>query len=343
MRVLEIQNEFGLENLHLAERPTPEADDLQPGEVLLEMRAASLNFRDLRMVQGLYNPRQPLPLIPCSDGVGEVIAIGDGAEGVGRVAVGDRVATLFAQKWRAGEPTPERARSTLGGPLDGTLAERMVLPADGVVAVPDHLSDEEAATLPCAALTAWSALVAHGRIKAGDTVLLQGTGGVSIFALQFARLLGARVVITSSSDEKLERARDLGAWETINYRTTEAWGKEARKLTGGRGVDHVVEVGGAGTLEQSLAAVRMGGSISIIGVLDSTLSPVNVIPILMNQIRLQGILVGHRDSFEAMNRAIAEARLKPIVDRTFPLEETRAALDHMAAGRHFGKVCVRVG
>jgi len=342
MRVIEIRDQFGLENLHLTERPTPEASDLQPGEVLLQMRAASLNYRDLLMVRGQYNPRQPLPLIPCSDGVGEVIAVRDAAEGVQRVKVGHRVATLFAQRWLGGEPSPERSRSTLGGPLDGTLAERMILPAEGVVPVPEHLSDEEAATLPCAALTAWSALVTHGQIKAGDTVLLQGTGGVSIFALQFAHLLGARVILTSSSDEKLHRARELGAWGTINYKTTEHWGKEARQLTGGRGVDHVVEVGGAGTLEQSLAAVRMGGSISVIGVLSGTRSPVDVIPILMNQVRLQGILVGHRDAFEAMNRAIAVGQLQPIVDRVFPLEETRAALEHMAAGRHFGKVCVRL-
>jgi NADPH:quinone reductase-like Zn-dependent oxidoreductase len=339
MRAVEIRDTFGLENLHLAERPDLEENDLQPGEVLLGMRAASLNYRDLMMVRGEYNPRQPLPLIPCSDGVGEVLAVG---EGVRRVKVGHRVATLFSQGWLAGEPGPERSRNTLGGPLDGTLTDRMVLPADGVVEVPDHLSDEEAATLPCAALTAWSALVTHGGVKAGDTVLVQGTGGVSLFALQFAQLLGARAIVTSSSDEKLHRARELGAWGTINYRTTAAWGKEARQLTGGRGVDHVVEVGGAGTLEQSLAAVRMGGAISVIGVLSGVRSPVNIIPILMNQVRLQGILVGHRDSFEAMNRAIAQHRLQPIVDRTFPLEESRAALEHLAAGRHFGKVCVRI-
>lgn len=337
MRAIEIQGSFGLENLQLVERPNPEPEELQPGEVLLGMRAASLNYRDLLMVRGHYNPRQPLPLIPCSDGVGEVLAVG---EGVQRVAVGDRVATLFAQRWLAGDADPERARSTLGGPLDGTLQERMVLPAEGVVKVPEHLSNEEAATLPCAALTAWSALVTHGGVKAGDTILLQGTGGVSIFALQFAALLGARVIITSSSDEKLERARELGAWETINYRATEKWGKAARKLTKGRGVDHVVEVGGAGTLEQSLAAVRMGGSISVIGVLSGTRSPVDVIPILMNQVRLQGILVGHRDGFEAMNRAIDQGKLQPVVDEVFSLEETRAALEHMAAGKHFGKVCV---
>jgi NADPH:quinone reductase-like Zn-dependent oxidoreductase len=176
----------------------------------------------------------------------------------------------------------------------------------------------------------------------GDTVLLQGTGGVSLFALQFARLLGARVILTSSSDKKLEHARKLGAWATINYKTTEQWGKEARQLTGGRGVDHVVEVGGAGTLEQSLTAVRLGGSISVIGVLSGVRSPVNIIPILMNQVRLQGILVGDRDGFDAMNRAIAQAELRPVVDRTFPLEEARAALEHLASGQHFGKVCVKI-
>lgn len=336
MKVIEIQEGFGLENLQIAERPSPRPG---PGQILLQMKAASLNYRDLLMIQGHYNPRQPLPLIPCSDGVGEVLEVG---EGVRRVKAGDRVATLFAQRWLAGEPDQEKLRSSLGGPLDGTLAERMVLDADGVVPVPSHLSDAQVATLPCAALTAWSALVTQGGVKAGDTVLVQGTGGVSIFALQFARLLGARVILTSSSDEKLERARGLGAHETLNYRTDPRWGASALALTDGRGVDHVVEVGGAGTLEQSLKAVRFGGAISVIGVLSGVSAPLNILPILMKNVRLQGILVGHRESFEAMNRAIEVARLEPVVDKTFPFTEARQALELMARGSHFGKICLEL-
>ena len=303
------------------------------------MLAASPNYRDLLMVLGQYNPKQPLPLIPGSDGVGQVVARGQGVE---RVQVGDRVAPIFAQRWISGRPTTEALRSTLGGPLDGTLTEYLALQESGVVHVPRHLSDEEAATLPCAGLTAWNALVTHGDVKPGDTVLVQGTGGVSIFALQFALLLGARVIVTSSSDEKLERARTLGAWETINYRSLPNWGREARRLADDRGVDLVVEVGGAGTLAQSLAAVRPGGRISLIGVLAGGAAEINIIPILMRQIRVQGILVGHRESFEAMNRAIEIHRLRPAVSRVFPLDETRAALQHLAAGEHFGKIAIRI-
>jgi NADPH:quinone reductase-like Zn-dependent oxidoreductase len=336
MKVIEIREQFGLDHLAPGERPEPEPGR---GQVKLRMRAASLNYRDLLTVRGQYNPKQPLPLIPCSDGVGEVIAFGDGVD---RVRVGDRVATLFAQGWIAGEPAKEKIRSTLGGPLDGTLAEYMTLDAEGVVPVPEHLTDEEAAALPCAGLTAWSALVIHGSVKAGDTILVQGTGGVSIFALQFANLLGARVMVTSSSDDKLDKARSLGAWKTINYRTNPDWGRAAAKLTDGRGVDLVVEVGGARTLGQSLAALRPGGQISLIGVLSGTASDVNILPILMQQVRLQGILVGHREGFEGMNRAIAAHQLRPAVSRIFPMQETRQALEHMAAGEHFGKICIRI-
>jgi NADPH:quinone reductase-like Zn-dependent oxidoreductase len=336
VRAVELRDAFGLDHLALVERPDPVPG---PGEVLLAMRAAALNYRDLLMVQGLYNRRQPLPLIPCSDGVGEVIARG---EGVTRVEVGDRVCGIFAQRWIAGRPTRERLRSTLGGPLDGTLAERMVLSAEGVVKVPEHLSDEEAATLPCAAVTAWNALVTEGRLAAGETVLLQGTGGVSLFALQLARLAGARAIVTSSSDEKLARARELGAEAGINYRDTPEWGARAKELTGGVGVDHVIEVGGATTLKQSLQAVRLGGTVSLIGNLTGTSSEIALTAIFMQRIRVQGILVGDRESFEAMNRAIAAARLHPILDRTFDLPEARAAFEHMAAGQAFGKIVVSI-
>jgi NADPH:quinone reductase-like Zn-dependent oxidoreductase len=336
MRALEIRGAFGLDNLALVERPDPRPG---PGEILVRLRAASLNFRDLLTVEGKYNPKQKLPLVPCSDGAGEVVEVG---AGVTRVQPGDRVAALFAQKWLAGRPTRERLRSTLGGPLDGTLAELAVFDQDGVVKTPEHLSDEEAATLPCAALTAWSALVTEGGITAGDTVLVQGTGGVSLFALQLAKLLGARVVATSSRDEKLARVRALGADETINYREVPAWGARAKELTGGVGVDHVVEVGGAGTLQQSLQAVRFGGTISLIGNLAGTRTELLLTHVFMQKIRLNGILVGDRESFEAMNRAIALHRLRPVVDRVFPLEDSRAAFAHLAAGEHFGKIVIRL-
>lgn len=336
MKVLELAGSFGIDNLVVATRPTPRPG---PGHVLLRMKAASLNYRDLLMVQGLYNPSQPLPLIPCSDGVGEVIEVG---EGVTRVTPGDRVATTFFQGWVSGEPDPEKTRSTLGGPLDGTLSEYMVLEQNGVVRVPEYLTDEEASTLPCAALTAWSALITNGSVKPGDTVLVLGTGGVALFALQFARLLGATVYVVSSSDEKLKRAIGLGADSGINYRKTPRWGKAIRDLTDGRGVDHIVELGGAGTLQESLAAVRVGGHISMIGVLAGPEAPLNIRPILMRSVRVQGIFVGSREGFEAMNRALAVHQIRPVIDRVFPFDRAREALRTMAEGRHFGKICLRM-
>jgi NADPH:quinone reductase-like Zn-dependent oxidoreductase len=336
MKAVEVRGSFGLDHLAVTQRPDPRPGH---GQVLVRVRAVSLNYRDLLTVQGKYNPKQKLPLIPCSDGVGEVVEVGDG---VTRVRPGDRVCANFAQRWIAGEPDREKLRSTLGGPLDGMLAELVALSEEGVVRVPDHLTDDEAATLPCAGLTAWSALVTDGGLVPGQTVLLQGTGGVSIFALQFAKLLGLRTILTSSSDEKLERARALGADETINYRQTPDWGPRVKELTGGTGVDLVVEVGGAGTLKQSLLAVRMGGTIALMGVLAGNSLELPLPLIFMQRVRLQGTLVGSREGFEAMNRAIALHKLHPVVDRVFPCEETRAALELMERGGHFGKICIRV-
>jgi len=336
MKAVEVRGSFGLDHLAVTQRPDPRPGH---GQVLVRVRAVSLNYRDLLTVQGKYNPKQKLPLIPCSDGVGEIVEVGDG---VTRARPGDRVCANFAQRWIAGEPDREKLRSTLGGPLDGMLAELVALSEEGVVRVPDHLTDDEAATLPCAGLTAWSALVTDGGLAAGDTVLLQGTGGVSIFALQFAKLLGLRTILTSSSDEKLERARGLGADETINYRQTPDWGPRVKELTGGTGVDLVVEVGGAGTLKQSLLAVRMGGTIALMGVLAGNSLELPLPLIFMQRVRLQGTLVGSREGFEAMNRAVALHKLHPVVDRVFPLEETRAALELMERGGHFGKICIRV-
>lgn len=299
------------------------------------MRAASLNYRDLMMVRGQYNPRQPLPLIPASDGVGEVVSLGKGAS---RFAVGDRVCPIFAQGYLAGEPTREKLKTTLGGPHDGTLTELMRVHEDSVVKAPSQLSNVEAACLPCAGVTAWNAVVVQGNLQPGQTLLTLGTGGVSIFALQIAKAIGARVIITSSSDEKLARAKQLGADAGVNYRTTPDWGKAVRELTHGRGVDHVIEVGGGGTLEQSIKAVRPGGTVSIIGALAGAKSELNVLPVLMQNIRLQGVFVGHRESFEGLCAAVEQNQIRPVVDRSFPFAEARGAFEHMQSGSHFGKV-----
>ncbi len=335
MKAYEIQQSFGLDSLQMTDRPDPKP---AAGQVLLRMKAWSLNYRDLLVAKGQYNPRLKLPLIPLSDGVGEVVEVG---AGVTRVKLGDRVAGAFMPGWVEGPLTDAKARTALGGGPDGLLAEYAVLPAEGVVAVPAHLSDEEAATLPCAAVTAWNALVTAGSIKAGDTVLTQGTGGVSLFALQFARLSGARVIATSSSDAKLARVLQMGASDGINYRSNPDWEKKVVELTGGVGVDHVVEVGGAGTLPRSLKAVRLGGTISLIGIL-SGVGEFNPMPVLMKAVRVQGIYVGSREMFEAMNRAISLHRLKPVVDRVFPFREARQALQHMESASHFGKIVIRV-
>jgi NADPH:quinone reductase-like Zn-dependent oxidoreductase len=335
VRVFEIKEAFGIDNLVLAERPQPLAGHKQ---IILRVRAVSLNYRDLLIVKGLYNPKLPLPLIPFSEGAGDVVAVG---EDVSRVKVGDRVAGIFMQKWLAGEVTGEKAKSALGGEIQGMLAEQVVLDEDGVVVVPEHLSYEEAATLPCAAVTAWHAVIECG-LKPGERVLTLGTGGVSLFALQFARLAGAEVIITSGSNVKLARAKELGAAHGINYRTSPDWHKQVRELTGGTGSDLVVEVGGAGTMPQSLKASRVGGRISLIGVLTGSTGEINLLPIVMKKIRVQGIFVGSREMFEAMNRAISLHRLRPVVDRVFPFEEARQALLYMESGAHFGKICIKV-
>jgi NADPH:quinone reductase-like Zn-dependent oxidoreductase len=332
MKAYEIQK-FGFDGLALVERPEPKPS---ANQVIVKMRAASLNYRDLMMLSGLYNPRLRFPLVPLSDGVGEVVAIGSE---VTRVKVGDRVAGTFFQKWTGGDLTEDGAKTALGGAIDGVLAEYVALDADGVIHIPEHLTDEEGATLPCAALTAWNALVTQGRLKAGESVLALGTGGVSIFALQFVVMSGARVVITSSSDEKLQRAKQLGAHETINYKENPKWEEKVREVTGGRGIDHVIEVGGAGTFNKSVRAVRRGGTISMIGVLAGP-GDASLISILMNGLRVQGIFVGSREMFEAMNAAIKLHKMRPVIDRVFPLQEARAAYQFMASGSHFGKICI---
>ncbi|MCB9764096.1 MAG: NAD(P)-dependent alcohol dehydrogenase [Alphaproteobacteria bacterium] len=336
MRAWEIQGSFGLDHLRLTDRPEPRPG---PGQLTVRLTAASINYRDLLMVRGIYNPRQKLPLVPCSDGVGVVVELGPG---VRRFAVGDRVSPIFSQSWLEGPPDRRAERTTLGGPLDGVMQEYLVVHEDSAVAVPEHLSDDEAACLPCAGVTAWRTVVTEGRVTAGDTVLTLGTGGVSLLAMQLARLQGARVIITSSSDDKLTRASELGAHHTINYRQVERWGKQAARIAGDRGVDLVVEVGGAGTLDESLRAVRVGGTVALIGVLAGARSDVALTRILMHSVRVQGIFVGNRADFEALNRALSlHTDVRPIVDRVFDFATLPKALRYLASGQHFGKVVVR--
>jgi NADPH:quinone reductase-like Zn-dependent oxidoreductase len=327
---------FGIGRLSLDEVPTPQPG---AGEVLIDMHAVSLNYRDLMMVKGLYNPRLQPQRIPCSDGAGTIGAIG---EGVTQLAVGDRVAGCFFQQWQDGSPAAEKFKGALGGDLDGMLAQRVVLRQDGVVRVPGYLSFEEAATLPCAALTAWNAVTDAGRIKAGDVVLVQGTGGVSCFALQFAHALGARVLGTSSSAEKLDRAAKLGLNGGINYREQPEWAKWVQSQTGGRGVDLVVEVGGAGTFQQSMAAARVGGVIAQIGVLSGREQSLSVTPMLHKVLHIRGIYVGSREHFVAMNRALEQTGIHPVVDRVFSFGEAREAFQTMESAAHFGKIVISV-
>ncbi|HEV2279234.1 MAG TPA: NAD(P)-dependent alcohol dehydrogenase [Acidobacteriaceae bacterium] len=325
---------FGIENLEFIDVADPRPG---PGEVLIRTRAVSLNYRDLMIVLGKYNPKMHLPRIPASDGAGEVVAIG---EGVSRVKPGDRVAGIFMQNWIDGPADAAKIRGALGGDIDGMLAEYVVLHQDGVVHIPEGLSYEEAATLPCAGVTAWNAVVHAGNVKAGDVVVIQGTGGVSMFALQFATMLGARVLGTSSSDDKLERARKLGLHVGVNYRSQPDWDKWVIEQTGGRGADLVVEVGGAGTFSRSLRAVRIGGAVAQIGVLSQSDEPLEIPVILYRQVHLRGIYVGSRAHFEEMNRAIALHRLKPVIDEVFSFDRLPDALRRMEAGAHFGKIVI---
>lgn len=334
MKAVQIER-FGIDELAFNEidRPTPMA-----GEVLVRMRASSLNYRDLMMVEGTYNSRLKLPLVPFSDGAGEVVEVG---EGVSRWKVGDRVCPIFMQGWVDGELDYSKSKSTLGGDLDGCLREYAAFNEAGLVRIPDHLSFEEAACLPCAGVTAWNALMVSGGLQKGDTVLCQGTGGVSLFALQFAKAAGAEVTITSSSNDKLERAKGLGADHVINYREREDWDTVALELTNKRGVDHVVEIGGPGTLQRSMRAVKTGGHIAVIGVVAGKGEFTNV-PIFMKALKLIGVFVGSRVMFEDMNRFVTDKSIRPVVDSTFEFDQVRDALELMKSGGHFGKILVRI-
>lgn len=332
MKAYELRNESGAMVLAMTDRPKPSPGR---GHVLVRMRATSLNYRDLI----ISKIERKAPLVPLCDGAGDVAEVG---EGVKSIKAGDRVASTYFQEWVSGPLSPDAFRTVLGQSIDGVLAEYVALHEHGVVRIPDHLSYEEAATLPCAGLTAWQALVTEGRIKSGDTVVVMGTGGVSIFALQFALMCGARVIATTGSDSKVERLKSLGASAVINYKTNPDWDKEVLNLTGGIGADHVMEVGGAGTLAKSMRAVRYFGFISLIGILGGINETFNPGPIITKGVRLQGIFVGSRAMFEDMNRAIAVNRMRPVVDRTFQFDEAAQALAFLESGRHFGKVCIKV-
>ena len=330
MKIWQVAREWSIDGMELVEQPDPTPG---PGQVVVRIRAASLNYRDLLTIQGKGGVTK-LPLVPCSDGAGEVTAIGDGV-----TRIGDRVCPMFFQSWFDGGPSAGNRRLALGGSRPGVLQELMLLDAEGVSRIPDHLSFAEAATLPCAGLTAWRALFDEARIRPGDTVLVQGTGGVSIFALQFAKLAGASVVVTSSSDAKLERAKALGADHTINYRAVSEWGKAAADWAGG-GIDHIVEVGGKDTFQQSIEAAKVGGNILVIGVLSGFSQEISIPGIFSKNLHITGLSVGSRRMFESMAAAISRNRLRPVVDRTFDFDAVPEALRLMQSGGHFGKIAI---
>ena len=337
MRAWQIVSDGGVDALHLNDGASPEPG---PGQVLVRMMASSINYRDLSTIEDPIPRNLPFPTVPNSDGAGEILAVGPGVKGL---KVGDRVASCFFQDWPAGPITPTTMASALGGARQGVLAEEVVLEAGGVVPFPAHLSFSEAATLPCAALTAWHALTMPSPVIAGETVLLLGTGGVSVFAQQFCRIMGARTIVTSSSDEKLERMRALGAGETVNYRKNPDWEKAVLDLTGGTGVDRVVEVGGPGTLEKSIASVKVGGIVGLIGILTGVSGQVSPTSIMRKSITVRGIYVGSRTMFTEMNQAIATHTLKPVIDETFAFEDARSAYNRMREASHFGKLVIGIG
>jgi NADPH:quinone reductase-like Zn-dependent oxidoreductase len=334
MRALQVSKPWGLDELKVVELPDPTPGH---GEVLVRMRAVSLNYRDMLMVVGMYGrmPDDAGAITPFSDGCGIVEAVGPG---VTRVKPGDRVATMFFQRWISGPPNLDKLSSALGTPIPGAGRELAVFSQDGVSKVPNFLTDQEVATLPCAALTAWRALFEDGRLEPGDTVVLQGTGGVSIFGLQFAHAAGYRTLITSSSDEKLARAKAMGANHLVNYRQQPEWSQAVREVTGGVGADLVIEVGGGGTIEQTMKAIRIGGHVAIVGVVGGLGGPFNTAMLITNSVKVQGLSVGSRDMFEAMCRAIELHGIRPVVDKVFPWTEAAAAFAAMQAGQHFGKI-----
>lgn len=343
MRVYQVQSQWSMNYLQLGQRPEPQAG---PGQLRLAMRAAALNYRDLLVPQKGYGARmQELPLIMLSsDGVGVVDQVGAGVAPALGVQAGQRWCPMLFQGWQGGAPDAQKLSRGLGCEMDGTMADKLLTDPLSAAPVPAYLSDVEAACLPTAGLTAWRALVTDGNVRPGDVVLVQGTGGVALFALQFAKLLGAYAIVLSSSDDKLARAQALGADEVLNYTKEPAWGRTvkamAQRLTGRDGVDHVVELGGTSTLEQSLRAVRAGGTLSMIGVLGGAKLEAPLGLVVTRAVRLQGVTVGSRDDFVAMCTAMARTQLRPVVDSVFPFEALTDALTHLESGRHFGKVCI---
>lgn len=336
MHAYQITGTTGLPSLQPVTLPDPAPG---PGEVLVRIRATCLNYRDYMNVMGIKGVTGPIPRIPCSDGAGEVVAVG---AGVSQFSPGDRVVCPFMPSWLAGEYSQAHASRALGGAVDGLLRELAAIPAESLLRIPDYLSTEEAATLPCAAVTAWDALHCRGGLKAGETVLILGTGGVSVFALQFAKLAGARVLATTSSDDKAARLLALGADAVHNYKTDPDWDKWALEQTGGLGVDKVIEIGGAETLNRSLKATRFGGHIALIGVLTGTSAEIQTVQILRKGIRLDGIYVGSREMFAQMLAEMERVKLQPVIDSTFEFKDAPAAFQRLESGRHFGKIVIRV-
>jgi NADPH:quinone reductase-like Zn-dependent oxidoreductase len=326
---------YGIENLKLTEKSEPKPG---PNEVLVRMSAVSLNYRDKLVVEGLYNPNMSFPIVQVADGVGEVV---DAGKSVTRFRRGDRIMTHYATRWIDGQPQGDETTHTLGNTISGALAEYIVMDEQSVVRVPDYLTDEEASTLPCAGLTAWYALVEKGQLLPDQTVLIQGTGGVSIFGLQIASAIGAQTIVTSSSDEKLERVRSLGASHGINYARTPQWENVALDLTAKKGVDHVLEVVGGKSLVQSVSAIKAGGHIAVIGILESFTSDLPLFPILVKQVVLRGYSVGPRRALEEMNQAFAKWQIRPVIDTVYPFGDGLAAYEHLYRGA-FGKIVIRI-
>jgi NADPH:quinone reductase-like Zn-dependent oxidoreductase len=333
MRAWEIIKGGGVDTLNFANRDTPEPG---PGQVRVKMNANSINYRDLTTIEDPVSRKLPFPTVPNSDGAGVISAVGEGSSW----SVGDRVTSCFFEDWTAGEISAAAMASALGGARQGVLAEEVILPAHGVIATPDHLSDAEAATLPCAALTAWHALTLPRPVMAGETVLLLGTGGVSVFAQQFCAIMGAKTIVTSSSDDKLAKMKALGAGETINYRNTPDWDAAVLEMTGGVGVDRVVEVGGPGTFDKSVNAVRVGGIVGLIGILTGIAGQAAPTAIMRKSVTVRGIYVGSRAMFAGMNAAIEAHGLKPVIDQTFGFEDAKSAYHTMRGAGHFGKLVI---
>lgn len=336
MKAYQITGTDGLDSLQAVSLPDPAPG---PGEVLVRIRAVCLNYRDYMNVMGIRGVTGPIPRVPCSDGAGEVVAAGDG---VTSWKPGDRVVVPFMPTWLEDGFTQQHASQALGGAVDGLLRELAVIKSESLLPIPGYLSIEEAATLPCAAVTAWDALHTRGGLKAGETVLVLGTGGVSVFALQFAKLAGAVVLATTSSDDKAQQLLALGADAVHNYKTDPAWDKWAIQQTGGLGVDKVIEIGGPETLNLSLKATRFGGHIALIGVLTGTSGDVQTVQILRKGIRLDGIYVGSKEMFAEMLTAMEKAELRPVIDSTFDFDQAPEAFRRIESGKHFGKIVIRV-